>query len=161
MDASRRVLTPGAVAIDGATIAAVGSPADIAAGYSGEILDTTGDIVLPGLVNTHGHAPMVRGRTLQAYIAAGVASDHESGSAAEAAEKLRSGMQVLIREGSTAKNLDALLPIVNERTARFCSLATDDKQPDDLQKDSCRGAELPKRSTYAARHETRGVVASR
>jgi len=64
MDASRRVLTPGAVAIDGATIAAVGSPADIAAGYSGDILDTTGDIVLPGLVNTHGHAPMVLYRGL-------------------------------------------------------------------------------------------------
>lgn len=81
-----------------------------------------------------GHAPVVRGRTLQAYIAAGVTSDHESVSADEALEKLRLGMQVLIREGSTAKNLDALLPIVNKRTARFCSWATDDKQPDDLQR---------------------------
>ena len=80
-----------------------------------------------------GHAPLVRGRTLQAYIAAGVASDHESVSAPEALDKLRSGMQVLIREGSTARNLKALLPVVNERTARFCSWATDDKQPDDLQ----------------------------
>ena len=53
----------------------------------------------------------------------------------EALEKLRSGMQVLIREGSTAKNLDALLPIVNEKTARFCSFATDDKQPDDLRRE--------------------------
>ncbi len=79
-----------------------------------------------------GHAPLVTGQALQAYIAAGVASDHESVSAAEALEKLRSGMQVLIREGSTAKNLDALLPIVNERNGRFCSFSTDDKQPDDL-----------------------------
>jgi adenine deaminase len=72
---------------------------------------------------------------LQAYIAAGIASDHESVLADEALEKLRSGMQVLIREGSTAKNLDGLLPIVNEKTARFCSFATDDKQPDDLRKE--------------------------
>jgi adenine deaminase len=80
-----------------------------------------------------GHAPLVRGPVLQAYIAAGIASDHESVTAEEALEKLRSGMQVLIREGSTARNLQALLPVVNERTARFCSFATDDKQPDDLQ----------------------------
>ena len=64
MDAGHRVLTPGAVAIDGATIAAVGTPSDIAAGYSGEAIDTTGDIVMPGLVNTHGHAPMVLYRGL-------------------------------------------------------------------------------------------------
>ena len=82
-----------------------------------------------------GHAPMVGGRTLQAYVAAGVTSDHESVSAPEALEKLRNGVQLLIREGSTARNLDALLPVVNEKTARFCSWATDDKQPDDLQRD--------------------------
>jgi adenine deaminase len=80
-----------------------------------------------------GHAPTVTGRDLQAYIAAGVASDHESVAAEVALEKLRSGMQVHIRQGSTAKNLEALLPIVNERTARFCSFSTDDKQPDDMQ----------------------------
>ncbi len=79
-----------------------------------------------------GHAPMLSGQALQAYLAAGIVSDHESVSAEEALEKLRHGMQIHIREGSTAKNLDALLPIVNERTARFCSFAADDKQPDDL-----------------------------
>jgi adenine deaminase len=83
-------------------------------------------------VRLDGHAPLVGGTTLQAYAAAGISSDHESVSAAEALEKLRSGMQVLVREGSTAHNLDALLPMLNERTARFCSWATDDKQPDDL-----------------------------
>jgi adenine deaminase len=82
-----------------------------------------------------GHAPLVGGRTLQAYVAAGVTSDHESVSAPEALEKLRNGVQLLIREGSTARNLDALLPVVNEQTTRFCSWATDDKQPDDLQRD--------------------------
>jgi adenine deaminase len=80
-----------------------------------------------------GHAPMVGGMALQAYIAAGVTSDHESVTAHEALEKLRSGMHIHIRQGSTARNLDALLPIVNERTARFCSFSTDDKQPDDLE----------------------------
>jgi 5-methylthioadenosine/S-adenosylhomocysteine deaminase len=64
MDAGRRILQPGAVAIDGAAIAGVGAPAEIAAGYVGDIVDTTGDIVLPGLVNTHGHAPMVLYRGL-------------------------------------------------------------------------------------------------
>jgi adenine deaminase len=79
-----------------------------------------------------GHAPLVRGLTLQAYAAAGVSSDHESVAAAEALDKLRAGFHVLIREGSTAKNLDAILPILDAHTARFCSWATDDKQPDDL-----------------------------
>ncbi|HKV83502.1 MAG TPA: adenine deaminase [Ktedonobacterales bacterium] len=82
-----------------------------------------------------GHAPMLTGVALQAYVAAGVASDHESVSLAEAHEKLRAGMQILVREGSTAKNLDALLPLIDARVARFCSFATDDKQPDDLMRE--------------------------
>jgi 5-methylthioadenosine/S-adenosylhomocysteine deaminase len=64
MDAGHRILTPGAIAIEGSAIAAVGSPAEIAAGFAGDVIDTTGDIVLPGLVNTHGHAPMVLYRGL-------------------------------------------------------------------------------------------------
>ncbi|MEP6775169.1 MAG: adenine deaminase [Chloroflexota bacterium] len=79
-----------------------------------------------------GHAPLVGGLTLQAYAAAGISSDHESIAATEALDKLRAGVQVLIREGSTAKNLDAILPMLNASTSRFCSWATDDKQPDDL-----------------------------
>lgn len=80
-----------------------------------------------------GHAPLLGGATLQAYVAAGVTSDHESVTAEEGLEKLRLGMQVLIREGSTARNLDALLPIITIANSRFCSWATDDKQPDDLE----------------------------
>jgi adenine deaminase len=83
-------------------------------------------------IRVDGHAPLVGGITLQAYASAGIASDHESVTAAEALDKLGAGVQVLIREGSTARNLDALLPMLSERTARFCSWATDDKQPDDL-----------------------------
>jgi adenine deaminase len=85
-------------------------------------------------IRVDGHAPLVGGTTLQAYASAGISSDHESVAAAEALDKLRSGIQVLIREGSTARNLDAILPVLNERTARFCSWATDDKQPDDLER---------------------------
>ncbi|HEX8035097.1 MAG TPA: adenine deaminase [Ktedonobacterales bacterium] len=88
-----------------------------------------------GRLRVDGHAPLLSGQALQAYVATGISSDHESVSAAEAMEKLRAGMHVHIREGSTAKNLDALLPIVTTHTARFCSFATDDKQPEDLRRE--------------------------
>src|SRR5262245_37800174 len=65
VDASRRVLAPGAVAIRGSDIVAVGTPGDIAAAYTAaRALDATGRVVMPGLVNTHGHAPMVLYRGL-------------------------------------------------------------------------------------------------
>ncbi|WP_324715534.1 adenine deaminase [Carboxydochorda subterranea] len=81
---------------------------------------------------TDGHAPLLGGRALSAYVAAGVASDHESVSLEEAREKLRLGMMVFIREGSAARNLADLLPLVTPRTKdRFC-LVTDDRHPHDL-----------------------------
>lgn len=97
--------------------------------------DMLAKVVMGHLANVpvDGHAPLVGGTMLQAYAAAGITSDHESVSAAEALDKLRAGIHVHIREGSTARNLDAILPILNERTARFCSWSTDDKQPDDLE----------------------------
>jgi len=65
MDGGRRVLSPGAVAVDGERIVAVGSPADISRQYSArQVIDATGKVVLPGLINTHGHAPMVLYRGL-------------------------------------------------------------------------------------------------
>jgi|WetSurMetagenome_2_1015567.scaffolds.fasta_scaffold61885_2 5-methylthioadenosine/S-adenosylhomocysteine deaminase len=65
MDPARRILTPGAVAIDGHTIVAVGSPSEIAAAFAaGDVIDASGSVVLPGLVNTHTHAPMVMYRGL-------------------------------------------------------------------------------------------------
>ena len=65
MDAARRVIAPGAVAVDGSRIVAVGPAAEIAAGYSGRaVIDATGQVVLPGLINTHTHAPMVLYRGL-------------------------------------------------------------------------------------------------
>lgn len=79
-----------------------------------------------------GHAPRLSGRALQAYAAAGVTSDHESTTPEEALEKLRLGMMVFIREGTVARDLDALLPLVNAGSQhRFC-FCTDDCQPADL-----------------------------
>lgn len=78
-----------------------------------------------------GHAPGLRGEPLQKYIAAGISTDHECFTEAEAAEKLSLGMKVLIREGSAAKNFEALIGLLPEHfeNMMFCS---DDKHPDDL-----------------------------
>jgi len=79
-----------------------------------------------------GHSPGLSGVGLQAYVAAGVQSDHESTSAEEALEKLRLGMMVMIREGTVARDLAALVPIVTPANQhRFC-FCTDDCQPADL-----------------------------
>jgi adenine deaminase len=79
-----------------------------------------------------GHAPGLRGRNLNAYVLAGVRSDHESVSIEEAREKLRLGMHILLREGSTERNLKDLLPLINVHNAQNCSFATDDKLAGDL-----------------------------
>lgn len=79
-----------------------------------------------------GHAPLLRGRDLNAYIAAGVRTEHEATTAEEAREKLQKGMRVLIREGSVSKDLDALLPLLTERTAPMMCLCTDDRNPLDI-----------------------------
>jgi adenine deaminase len=79
-----------------------------------------------------GHAPGLTGRELQAYVAAGIGSDHECVAAEEATEKLRLGMRILIREGTTARNLGALLPAVTPANARRCCFCTDDRHPADL-----------------------------
>ena len=82
--------------------------------------------------NIDGHAPGLRGRNLNAYILAGVQSDHESTELAEAQEKLRLGMHVLLREGSTERNLATLVPLITSHNAPNCSFATDDKLAGDL-----------------------------
>ena len=79
-----------------------------------------------------GHAPGLGGLDLNAYIAAGVHTDHECTDLAEAQEKLSKGMHILIREGTTARNLHALLPLVTARNARLCHFCTDDRHPDTL-----------------------------
>ena len=79
-----------------------------------------------------GHAPGVMGKELQAYCAAGISSDHECTTLDEAREKLRAGMYVFIREGSTAKNLEPLLPLVTPANCHRFLLVSDDRHPDDL-----------------------------
>ena len=79
-----------------------------------------------------GHAPGLTGRSLNAYLAAGVRSDHECTTYEEALEKRRLGMWIMIREGSAARNLEAVLPIVLEHGPRNCLLCTDDLEPDHL-----------------------------
>jgi len=79
-----------------------------------------------------GHSPSLSGKELNAYISAGISSDHECITAEEAMEKLRKGMYIMIREGTIAKNLKDLISIVNEKTVRRCLWATDDKHPSEL-----------------------------
>jgi adenine deaminase len=79
-----------------------------------------------------GHAPGLRGKNLNAYALAGVRSDHESTELEEAREKLRVGMHLLIREGSTERNLEQIIALVTPQNAANCSFATDDKLPGDL-----------------------------
>lgn len=79
-----------------------------------------------------GHAPGLSGRQLNAYVAAGIGSDHECTTVEEAAEKLARGMYVLIREATNAHNLETLLPLVTPANSRRCCFCTDDRQPADL-----------------------------
>ncbi|MHC0052774.1 adenine deaminase [Actibacterium sp. D379-3] len=79
-----------------------------------------------------GHAPQLSGRDLNAYIAAGIRTEHEATTAEEAVEKLQKGMRVLIREGSVSKDMHALQPVLTERTAPYMCLCTDDRNPLDI-----------------------------
>jgi adenine deaminase len=82
-----------------------------------------------------GHAPGLSGKDLCAYISAGIMSDHECVSLAEAKEKLKLGMHIMIREGSSEKNLDALLPLITDKTYKQCLFVVDDRSCADLLKD--------------------------
>lgn len=79
-----------------------------------------------------GHAPELSGNDLNAYIAAGVYSDHECSTFENALEKLRKGQFIMIREGTAAHNLKALLPLLTQQYYSRCMFATDDKHPSDL-----------------------------
>ncbi len=85
-----------------------------------------------GCLPIDGHAPGLSGMALNAYCGAGISSDHECVTAEEARQKLARGMYLMVREGSTAHNLTALLPVVTPETARRCLLVSDDRHPADL-----------------------------
>lgn len=80
----------------------------------------------------NGHAPLLSGRDLDKYIAAGIRDDHECSSADEARERIRKGQRVMIRNGTAARNLSGLLPLFDEPWNRRCLLVTDDKHAADL-----------------------------
>jgi len=83
-------------------------------------------------VHVDGHAPGVLGRSLNAYVASGIRSDHEALTEDEGRERLRSGMWLLIREASMARNLQALLPLVKEFGTNRIAFCTDDRDPEDI-----------------------------
>ena len=82
-----------------------------------------------------GHAPGLIGNNLNAYLTAGISSDHECTTVDEAREKLRRGMHIMIREGSSEKNLDTLLPLVTDQTYKRCFFVVDDRSCADLLRD--------------------------
>ncbi len=79
-----------------------------------------------------GHAPGVTGKALHAYVAAGILSDHECTSCEEALEKLRMGMHIMVREGTNARNLEALMPAITDHTWSRMMWCTDDRHPGDI-----------------------------
>ncbi len=89
-------------------------------------------VLAAGGRHVDGHAPGLSGRALNAYLAAGARSDHECTTYEEALEKRRLGMWIMIREGSAARNLEALLPLVLEHGPANCLLCADDREPDHL-----------------------------
>lgn len=80
-------------------------------------------------LNLDGHAPLLRGKQLNAYLLAGIQNCHETVTIEEGKEKLQKGMGLIIREGSVAKNLKTLAPLVNEFSSAQCLLCTDDRNP--------------------------------
>jgi adenine deaminase len=85
-----------------------------------------------GTKRIDGHAPFLSGKSLFAYLVAGIRSDHECTTAAEAKEKLKNGMWIMIREGTAARNLEDLLPLVTPENSRRFLLVTDDRHPREL-----------------------------
>lgn len=96
-----------------------------------DILDKVADAKKCGKI-IDGHAPGIAGKPLNAYAAAGVSSDHECSDAREAVEKLRCGQWIMIREGTAAQNLEALMPLCKAPYYHRCMFVTDDKHPGDL-----------------------------
>ncbi len=80
----------------------------------------------------NGHAPLLSGKALDHYIAAGITDDHECSEPEEAKERIRKGQWVMIRQGTAARNLEALLPLFEEPWSHRCMLVTDDRHPADL-----------------------------
>jgi adenine deaminase len=92
-------------------------------------------LALRGAAHVDGHAPGVLGARLQAYAAAGIGSDHEATTIDEGRERLRSGMWLLIREASGARNLESLIPLIDELGPSRIAFCTDDREPAHIARD--------------------------
>jgi adenine deaminase len=92
-------------------------------------------LALPGAHHVDGHAPGVVGKTLNAYAAAGIYSDHEAFTLEEGRERLRAGMWLLIREASAARNLEALIPLARKYGPHRIAFCTDDREPEHIADD--------------------------
>src|SRR6186997_2885936 len=104
--------------------------------FPGVISGAPAELAKLGLAeHVDGHAPGVLGRSLMAYAAAGIRSDHEAYTVAEGRERLRAGMWLLIREGSAARNLQALLPLLAEYGPSRIAFCTDDREPEHIADD--------------------------
>ena len=104
-------------------------------GVIGGAPDELAKLALDGARHVDGHAPGLLGPALQAYAAAGIYSDHEALTVEEGRERLRAGMWLLIREASMARNLRALLPLVEEYGPTRIAFCTDDRDPEDIADD--------------------------
>jgi adenine deaminase len=107
-----------------------------------------------------GHAPGVLGKALQAYAAAGIGSDHEAFTAEEGRERLRAGMWLLIREASAARNLEALLPLVQEFGPHRIAFCTDDREPEHIADDGHVNSMVRDAVAFGIRPEDALVMAS-
>lgn len=96
-----------------------------------DVYDKIADAIKYGKV-VDGHAPFLSGKELDKYVCAGITSDHECSNAVEATEKIRKGQWVMIRQGTAARNLAALLPMFDDAYCHRCVLVTDDRHPADL-----------------------------
>ena len=115
---------------------------------------------LEGATHVDGHAPGVRGNSLQAYAAAGIRSDHEARELEEGRERLRAGMFLLIREGSAARNLDALVPLLAEYGPSRIAFCTDAREPEHIADDGHLNGIVRRATALGVRAEDALVAAS-
>src|ERR687885_312693 len=116
-------------------------------------------LALPGAEHVDGHAPGVLGKSLNAYAAAGIYSDHEAVTIEEGRERLRAGMWLLIREASAARNLKALLPLVEEFGPHRMAFCTDDREPEHIAEDGHVNAIVREAVAYGVAPEDALVMA--
>src|SRR5438034_1890518 len=128
----------------------------VIAGDEGELAK----LALDGASHVDGHAPGVLGYALQAYAAAGIRSDHEAFTIEEGRERLRAGLWLLIREASVARNLRALLPLVQEFGPSRMAFCTDDREPEHVVSDGHVNAIVREAVAFGIRPEDALAMAS-